>query len=204
MHRSWNAPDRRRDRPKVTTIEQMLDHISIMRFKRAGALRGDWRRLLAPRDCPRVASMNASRTRVSIIWRNRAIPPQVIEVQWRRVGFGWRAFLTCPCGRRASRLYLRDDAFRPSYRCHRRCHHGVLHASQCQSASGRKAYRASKQRMKLLRGSARLTDPIPPRPRGMWRRKYERIAAVLAIHEAPISRTLRHKLPDYDRLQAYS
>jgi hypothetical protein len=166
-------------RPKTTTLDRMLDHIAIQRFKRSGALAGPWRNLLAPMQCPLVAGMRCSHHALGIIWRDRRVPPQVIEVRWRQVGFGWRPFLVCPCGRGASRFYLRDGGFgMPSYRCHRHCLKDVLYGSQCQSASGRKAYRASKLRLRLLRGSARLTDPLPARPRGMSRKRYERIAAV--------------------------
>ena len=84
---------------------------------------------------------------------------------------GARPYFICPgnaCGRRVVKLYLAH--------CHFRCRDCAQLAYACQreSAFDRKLRRANKARERLSRG-ADSDDICLPRPKGMWKRTYERL-----------------------------
>ena len=72
------------------------------------------------------------------------------------------------CGRRVTRLYGAGRYFL----C-RHCHH-LAHASQSERASDRSLRRASKIRERLG-GDPGMAAEFPLKPKGMWRRTYERL-----------------------------
>ena len=98
-----------------------------------------------------------------------------IPIAWRRCRFGGsRPYFQCPgqpgkrCGRRVTKLYLVDLSFR----C--RVCHGLTYPSQRERAFGRTIRRRQRIRH-LLGGRPAWIGARIPRPRGMWRRRYERL-----------------------------
>jgi hypothetical protein len=86
---------------------------------------------------------------------------------------GSRTYLLCPgegCGRRVSVLYFRRGVFR----C-RLCH-GLAYESQREDGRRRARRRADKLRARLGWQQRRaLALPIVVKPKGMWRRTFERL-----------------------------
>jgi len=82
---------------------------------------------------------------------------------------GTRPFFLCPrCGRRVTKLHGGGRYFW----C-RHCY-ALSYSSQNEASRGRAIRRASKIRQRLG-GSPSVIAPFPERPRGMWRRTYERL-----------------------------
>ena len=100
-------------------------------------------------------------------WRDQVIS---LEATTPRYG-GIRYWFLCPVtGERTRCLYLpRDaDAFAS------RAVHGLSYRSQSENAFWRSVRQAQKIRAKLG-GDPSIYAPFPPRPRGMHRRRYERL-----------------------------
>ena len=106
---------------------------------------------------------------------------QRVPITWTRCHLGGRRpWFICSvrtngryCGRRLAVLYAAGELFA----C--RCCSGLAYASQQKDTLVRNVSRSGKIRMRLG-GSPDLFGPIPARPRGMWRRTYERHCAALA------------------------
>jgi hypothetical protein len=88
---------------------------------------------------------------------------------------GVRPYFICPgavngvaCGRRVDKLHAAGRYFLCRH-CYR-----LAHASQSEGARDRTLRRANKIRQRLG-GDPDLVAPFPPKPRGMWRRTYERL-----------------------------
>jgi hypothetical protein len=88
---------------------------------------------------------------------------------------GTRPYFICPgvvnhvaCGRRVAKLHGPGRYFlcRQCYR--------LAYASQSEGGLDRALRRTNKVRMRLG-GEPGMVSPFPPRPRGMWRRTYERM-----------------------------
>lgn len=88
---------------------------------------------------------------------------------------GARPYFVCPgvvngtaCCRRVAKLYGPGRYFLCRH-CYR-----LAHSSQSEDAQRRSMRRASKIRQRLG-GNAGTASPLPPKPKGMWRRTYERL-----------------------------
>jgi hypothetical protein len=88
---------------------------------------------------------------------------------------GARPYFVCPgvvngtaCSRRVAKLYGPGRYFVCRH-CYR-----LAYASQSEDAQRRSMRRASKIRQRLG-GNAGTASPLPPKPKGMWRRTYERV-----------------------------
>jgi hypothetical protein len=88
---------------------------------------------------------------------------------------GFRPYFICPgvvngiaCGRRVTRLYAAGQYFLCRH-CYR-----LGHASQSESDWGRAVRRAGKIRQRLG-GDPDIDAPFPKKPKGMWRRTYDRL-----------------------------
>jgi hypothetical protein len=88
---------------------------------------------------------------------------------------GARPYFVCPgvvngtaCGRRVTKLYGPGRYFVCRH-CYR-----LAYASQSEDAQRRSMRRANKIRQRLG-GNAGTASPLPPKPKGMWRRTYERL-----------------------------
>jgi hypothetical protein len=88
---------------------------------------------------------------------------------------GTRPYFVCPgvvngiaCGRRVVKLYAESRYFLCRH-CYR-----LANASQSESAYDRTLRRANKIRQRLG-GEAGMAAAFPPKPKGMWRRTYERL-----------------------------
>jgi hypothetical protein len=159
--------------------------IDVNEMQRAGCLEpgwvGGWQ---WTRDGEKVASitLRAESDRLHLSYRSR-----VGSGEWEDVAEtasiarvpcrfgGQRVYLVCPgvvrgvlCGRHVAKLYGPGRYFLCRH-CYR-----LGHASQGDSASYRPHRRANKIRERLG-GHAGTGWPFPERPKGMWRRTYERL-----------------------------
>ena len=99
-----------------------------------------------------------------------------LPLVWANCGvMGARMRLSCPlCARRVCVLYHLDSRLACS-----RCN-SLRYAAQRSSSFGRKALARRKIRRKLGDYGQLWSATYPPKPRGMWRRTYERHCAALA------------------------
>jgi len=96
---------------------------------------------------------------------------------------GARPYFICPgvvkeaaCGRRVAKLHWRGRYFLCRH-CHR-----LAHASQSEDKWDRTLRRAHQVKQRLG-GNPRMLGPFPPRPKGMWRRTYDRLSESAFVDE---------------------
>ena len=159
--------------------------IDVNRLRKAGCLAPGWRGGWQwTRDGEKVASIDlrAEAERPHLIYRVRigdgewedvAEVVRIVRVPCRFGGA--RPYFLCPgvvngirCGRRVARLHGPGRYFLCRH-CYR-----LAHASQSESGSDRALRRANKIRQRLGGGPG-MAAPFPARPKGMWRRTYERL-----------------------------
>ena len=111
---------------------------------------------------------------------------QTFEVRWTPTGVAVRPWFVCTCGRRVRRLYSRDDAWACRY-CHR-----LTYASRMTPDA--KHWRGAGAVLRALHQiDPTIADPfspIPPRPRGMWKKRYERLAWAVTVAQGQFMRSL--------------
>jgi hypothetical protein len=159
--------------------------IDVNRLHREGCLRpgwcGGWQ---WSRDGEKVASINlrAEEDRLHLSYRARIgggdwedVEETVRVVRVPCQFGGTRPYFICPgvvngvpCGRRVIKLHGSGRYFLCRH-CYR-----LAHASQSEGTWDRALRRANKIRMRLG-GEPGMASPFPPRPKGMWRRTYERL-----------------------------
>jgi hypothetical protein len=161
---------------------RMLD---VNQLHRAGALKvGRWSGLLWTRDGERVASirLQAEKENITVSYRIRVGDgdwedvSETVDIDRVPCRFGGRRpYFICPgivngdfCRRRVAKLYGPGRYFLCRH-CYR-----LTHASQGEGLCDRARRRASKIRARLG-GDPGGTCPLPSKPRGMWRRTYERV-----------------------------
>ncbi len=159
--------------------------IDVNRLNREGCLRPGWAGGWQwSRDGEKVASINlrAEEDRLHLSYRVRVAggdwedvdeTVRIVRVPCRFGGT--RPYFICPgvvngisCGRRVVKLHGSGRYFLCRH-CYR-----LAHASQSEGAWDRALRRANKIRMRLG-GEPGMASPFPPRPKGMWRRTYERL-----------------------------
>jgi hypothetical protein len=102
---------------------------------------------------------------------------QIVRIVRASCRFGGeRPYFICPgvvnggaCGRRVAKLY-RPGRYFLCRHCYRLCH-----ASQSEDPWDRALRRANKIRQHLG-GDPGMAAPFPPKPKGMWRRTYDRLS----------------------------
>jgi hypothetical protein len=174
-------------RPSGSGRDKVEDHrsIDVNELQRKGCLKPGWSGSWEwTRDGERIAWIDLRAAddvlRLSYsVSLNGGAREQVREtVRLARVSCrfgGTRPFFICPglangapCGRRVTRLYGPGLYFS----C-RHCY-GLAHTSQSEGASDRSLRRANKVRERLG-GDPGMAAEFPLRPKGMWRRTYERL-----------------------------
>jgi hypothetical protein len=159
--------------------------LDVNRLHREGCLRPGWTGLWQwKRDGEEVASigLRASEDKIQLMyrirvggedWQDVAESVHIVRVPCRYGGT--RPYFECPgvvngraCGRRVAKLYGHSRYFLCRH-CYR-----LVYASQSEGELDRALRRANtiKQR---LGGEPGLAYPFPSRPRGMWRRTYDRL-----------------------------
>ena len=168
-------------RTKVETCRS----IDVNRLHKLGCLRADWTGGLQwTRDGDQVASINlraeadwlhlSYRVRVGGgDWEDIAETVRIVRVPCRFGGA--RPYFLCSglingvaCGRRVVKLHGPGRYFLCRH-CYR-----LAHTSQSEGAWDRTLRRASKIRQRLG-GEPGTAAPFPPKPKGMWRRTYQRL-----------------------------
>lgn len=170
-------------RPGWHTKAEHCRSLDVNRLRRAGALSpGYWGGWEWKRDGEVVASigLRASATALHLNYRMSSLPDDQAEVSYS-VPLTWvpctkggaRPYFVCPmsrsgryCGRRVGKLYQRGRWFA----C-RHCHE-LAYQSQSEDRHSRLVRRKNKLSARL--SPAGEVDTFPPRPKGMWRRTYER------------------------------
>ena len=106
-------------------------------------------------------------------WDNNEEPVRVVRVPCRFGGA--RPYFICPgvvndiaCGRRVAKLHGPGRYFLCRH-CYR-----LAHASQSEGTWDRTLRRANKIKQRLG-GDPGMAAPFPPKPKGMWRRTYDRL-----------------------------
>ena len=159
--------------------------IDVNRLYREGCLRAGWAGGWQwTRDGEKVASINlrTERDRLHLTYRVRigggdwedvAEIVRIVRVACRLGGS--RPYFVCPgavngvtCGRRVATLYGPGRYFLCRH-CYR-----LAHASQREDTWDRSLRRANKIKQRLG-GDPGMAAPFPPKPKGMWRRTYERL-----------------------------
>jgi len=120
---------------------------------------------------------------------------QSISVTWSWCHFGGgRPWFLCPhCHRRCGKLYCN----RGSYSACRVCYH-LRYASKRRGAKSARWLQALRLRLRLG-GKPSIAAPFPERPRGMHRKKYDRLRLRAQWLEHGLGRFQRRK-PDYSIL----
>ena len=110
---------------------------------------------------------------VAGVWEDVNETVSIVRVPCRFGGA--RPYFVCPgvvngtaCGRRVAKLYGPGRYFVCRH-CYR-----LAHASHSEDTQRRSMRRAAKIRRRLG-GNAGTASPLPPKPKGMWRRTYERL-----------------------------
>ena len=177
-----------------------MDSLDVRELKRIGLLQDDRMVLSALFRWPRVSRIVSSRYWLEVEFRDRETM-QRIRVSWTRCHLGgWRPWMHCPyCEARVAILL---GAHVGGYRC-RACSGKPLYASQAKSAHGRRHFEICKIRLQL-NGMASPIEPFPDRPRGMHRKRYERMIGRILNLEMDLPPKLRGKEVDYRNLAYYA
>ena len=165
------------------TVEKLAnDTLDVRELNRAGLLAGGWITLRPSFRWPRITTMRVARYQILVELRNQS-SPQGIRVSWTRCHYGGgRPWLHCPhCDRRVGRLFKGFGGY-----CCRTCCGSPIYESQRRSAKARAYLRAYRLRQRLG-GSRPVVDAVPPRPRGMRQKTYEKLRTRVEQLERPLA-----------------
>jgi hypothetical protein len=179
------------------TVEQ-LSSVDVNLLNKNGAFNGS-----APDWVMRFPFLGVRTSRFLIEFRDSNWPPdrppQRIPIKWTRCFRTLRPWFLCQCGQRRGKLYRGAD-----FLACRKCLH-VTYESQRKSKRARLYAKAKHIRARLGNYNGPCIGPLPPRPRGMQTKIYERLSAQLKIieHKLGIGRLYRprqhRQISDYAR-----
>jgi hypothetical protein len=159
--------------------------IDVNRLHKAGCLRDGWAgglQWMSAGEKGTLINLRAEADRLHLSYRVRIGGGEWEDVA-ETVGIvrapcrygGVRPYFICPgvmngvaCGRRVVKLPCAGRYFLCRHCCR------LAHASQSEGARDRALQRANKIRQRLG-GTPDLVAPFPPRPKGIWRRTYDRL-----------------------------
>jgi hypothetical protein len=175
-------------------VVERLRYIDVRDLSKAGALEGPWLNFGAPFRYDFLRRLETSRHQVRMTMKN-CVVPVAFRLEWTRCNYGGRRpWFRCPsCGRRVAKIYGGGiflgcrHCYEGRYECQRR------------GEKSRAYYQACKIRLSLG-GEPSIRGPFPERPRGMWRRTYERLRRQAEESEAPLRESRYAKrAPDYEQ-----
>ena len=179
------------------TVERLsADNLDIRELKRFGLLQ-DCRTMLRGLRWPALSRIVGSRYWLELEFDRESM--QRVRVSWTRCHIGgWRPWMHCPhCETRVAKLLNGLGG----YYC-RACIGNPVYACQTKSSHGRRHFGICKIRLQL-NGYASLLEPFPERPRGMHRKRYERMKARALALEMDLPAKLRRRPVDYRNLVYY-
>jgi hypothetical protein len=182
------------------TVERLsADSLDVRELKRFGLLQDDRMVLRGSIRWPALSRIVGSRYWLELDFAGRDTM-QRVRVSWTRCHLGGcRPFMHCPyCEKRVAKLLSGLGGY-----CCRACIGNPLYASQAKSSHGRRHFGICKIRLQL-NGKASLLEPFPERPRGMHRKRYERMKARALNLEIDLPPKLRAKTVDYRNLVYYA
>ena len=188
---------RMRDITRPTVERLSSDSLDVRELKKFGLLR-DQRMILQGLRWPALSRIVSSRYGLELDFAGRDTM-QRVRVSWTQCYLGgWRPWMHCPhCEKRVAKLLKGMGG----YYC-RACLGNPLYASQTKSMHGRRHFGICKIRLQL-NGYASLLEPFPERPRGMHRKRYERMKARALALEMDLPPKLRGRTVDYRNLVYY-
>jgi hypothetical protein len=181
------------------TVERLsTDSLDVRELKRFGLLQDDRMMLQNGFRWPALLRILSSRYWLELDFAGRDTM-QRVRVSWTRCHLGgWRPWMHCPyCEKRVAKLLKGMGGY-----CCRACIGSPLYACQTRSAHGRRHFEICKIRLQL-NGMASLLEPFPERPRGMHRKRYDRMKARALDLEMDLPPKLRGKTVDYRNLTYY-
>jgi hypothetical protein len=186
-------------RRNCLTVERLsCDSLDVRELKRSGLLQDCRMVLRSSLRWPALSQIVGSRYWMELEFdRNQTM--QRVRVSWTRCHLGgWRPWMHCPyCNKRVAKLLKGLGG----YMC-RACIGNPLYTCQTKSTYGRKHFELCKIRL-LLNGLASPIEPFPERPRGMHRKRYERMKARALELEQDLPAKQRRKPPDHPNLAYY-
>jgi hypothetical protein len=181
------------------TVERLsADSLDVRELKRWGLLQDDRMVSRGSIRWPAVSRIVGSRYWLELEF-DRRDSMQRVRVSWTRCHLGgWRPWMHCPyCEKRVAKLLKGMGGY-----CCRACIGNPLYACQTKSSHGRRHFGICKIRLQL-NGYASLLEPFPERPRGMHRKRYERMKARALSLEMDLPPKHRGKTVDYRNLVYY-
>jgi hypothetical protein len=185
-----------RDITRPTVERLSSDSLDVRELKKFGLLQ-DQRMILQGLRWPALSRIVGSRHWLELEFDRESM--QRVRVSWARCHMGgWRPWMHCPyCEKRVAKLLKGLGGY-----CCRACVGNPLYASQTKSTHGRRHFGICKIRLQL-NGYASLLEPFPERPRGMHRKRYERMKARALELEQDLPAKQRRRPPDYPNLVYY-
>ena len=142
---------------------------------------------------PFLSRLRSYRYRVDMMMKN-CTTWKLFRVEWTRCTFGgWRPWFICTCGKRVGKIYG-GGIFLGCRICYE-----ARYQTQKLGKTSRKFRKACEIRLSLG-GEPAIRKPFPERPRGMWRRRYEKLRTEYERLEAELHGTKFARLaPDYSQ-----